>query len=59
MERRVKVELFDQIRREYEFGAGTIRGVAQQLGCIDAWCDKRCRMRYRRSGSVWVERVPS
>jgi len=32
MERRAKVELFEQIRREYEFGAGTIRGVAQQLG---------------------------
>jgi hypothetical protein len=27
---RVKVELFEQIRREYEFG--TIRGVADQLG---------------------------
>jgi hypothetical protein len=26
------VELFEQIRREYEFGIGTIRGVAHQLG---------------------------
>lgn len=32
MERRVKVELFEQIRREYEFGVGTIRAVAQKLG---------------------------
>ena len=27
-----KVELFEQIRREYEFGIGTIKGVAQKLG---------------------------
>jgi ActR/RegA family two-component response regulator len=32
MEWRTKVELFEQIRREYEFGAGTINGVARQLG---------------------------
>ena len=32
MERRAKVELFEQIRREYEFGVGTIKGVAHQLG---------------------------
>jgi transposase len=32
MTRRVKVELFDQIRREYEFGVGTIAGVARKLG---------------------------
>src|SRR5277367_7065403 len=32
MERRAKVELFEQIRREYEFGLGTIRGVAHKLG---------------------------
>jgi transposase len=31
MERRAKVELFEQIRREYEFGVGTIRGVAHTL----------------------------
>jgi hypothetical protein len=29
---RAKVELYEQIRREYEFGAGTIQGVAQKLG---------------------------
>ena len=27
-----KVELFEQIRREYEFGVGTIVGVARKLG---------------------------
>jgi transposase len=32
MERRAKVELFEQIRREYEFGIGTVKGVARQLG---------------------------
>jgi hypothetical protein len=26
------VELFEQIRREYEFGVGTIAGVVRQLG---------------------------
>src|SRR5246500_3455989 len=30
--RREKVELFEQIRREYEFGVGTIAGVAKKLG---------------------------
>ena len=32
MDRRRKVELFEQIRREYRFGMGTIRGVAKQFG---------------------------
>jgi hypothetical protein len=32
MERRAKVELFEQIRREYEFGIGSIKGVARKLG---------------------------
>ena len=32
MDRRAKVELFEQIRREYEFGAGSVRGVAKKLG---------------------------
>jgi transposase len=29
---RAKVELFEQIRREYEFGVGTIQGVARKFG---------------------------
>ncbi|MDQ2777304.1 MAG: IS21 family transposase [Acidobacteriota bacterium] len=32
MDWRAKVELFEQIRREYEFGIGTIVGVAAKLG---------------------------
>ena len=30
--RRASVELFEQIRREYEFGVGTIQGVARKFG---------------------------
>ena len=29
---RAKVELYEEIRREYEFGEGTIRGIARKLG---------------------------
>jgi hypothetical protein len=29
---RTKVEIFEQIRREYEFGEGTVQGVARKLG---------------------------
>lgn len=32
MERSRKVELFDQIRREFEFGCGTVVGVSRKLG---------------------------
>lgn len=32
MDRRRKVELFEQLRREYEFGVGTIKGVAKKFG---------------------------
>lgn len=32
MEWRAKVEIFEEIRREYEFGVGTIQGVAKKLG---------------------------
>ncbi len=32
MDWRAKVELYEQIRREYEFGIGTIAGVAKKLG---------------------------
>ena len=30
--RRSKVELFEEIRREHEFGVGTIQGVSRKLG---------------------------
>ena len=32
MDWRAKVELFEEIRREYEFGEGTISGVAGKIG---------------------------
>lgn len=32
MSRRSKVELFEENRREHEFGVGTIQGVARRLG---------------------------
>ena len=32
LEWRAKVELFEEIRREYEFGVGTIIGMARKLG---------------------------
>jgi len=32
MDRSAKVELFEQMRREYAFGIGTIRGVASKFG---------------------------
>jgi hypothetical protein len=32
VDRRAKVELLEQIRREYEHGGGTIRGIAKKLG---------------------------
>lgn len=32
MQRRAKVELFEEIRREYEFGVGTVAGVARKFG---------------------------
>ena len=32
MDRRTKVELFEQIRREYEHGGETIRGIARKFG---------------------------
>ena len=57
MERREKVELFEQIRREYEFGVGTIKGVARKLGVhrrmvrqalADAWPPQRKRTQRER-----------
>jgi transposase len=32
VDRRAKVELFEEIRREYEFGVATIQGIAKKLG---------------------------
>ena len=51
MERRAKVELFEQIRREYEFGVGTIRAVAQKLGVHRRMVRQALRARNRRNAS--------
>jgi hypothetical protein len=32
LDRRTKVDLFEQLRREYEFGIGTVQGVARKFG---------------------------
>jgi hypothetical protein len=50
VDRRAKVELFEQIRREYEHGGGTIRGIAKKLGIHrrmvrEAVCVKKTRKR--------------
>ena len=47
MDRRKKVELFEQIRREYEHGVGTIRAVANKLGIHRRMYGRRWRMRNR------------
>ncbi len=51
MEWRAKVELFEEIRREYEFGIGTVRGVARKMGGIGGRCVKPWPMHNRRRGS--------
>jgi hypothetical protein len=42
MERKAKVELFEQIRREYEFGDGTVLGIARKLGVELPRFGRRC-----------------
>jgi len=68
--RRDKVELFEQIRREYEFGVGTIAGVSRKLGVhrrmvrealhsavpADAKPQQR-RLRKLEAASVYIERI--
>jgi hypothetical protein len=35
---KAKMQLFEQIRREYEFGDGTVRGIARaSWECITGW----------------------
>ena len=41
------MELSEQIRREYEHGGGTIRGIAGSWGFIGAWTGKQCSVRFR------------
>ena len=53
MDRRTKVELFEQIRREYTHGAGTIQGAARKLGV------HRRMVRQALASSVPPERKPA
>ena len=62
MERRAKVELFEEIRREYEFGIGTVRlmGVARKLGVHRAAGRQALgRCTNRRRGSYARKAVPA
>jgi hypothetical protein len=68
---RAKVELFEQIRREYEFGAGTIIGIARKLGvhrrmvreavrsASPARRKKTERPQVKMAGGIWVHRWDS
>ena len=65
MEWRAKVELFEEIRREYEFGVGTIGGVAHKLSVhrrmvsqalADAWPPERKRP--ARTRPVLAQLIP-
>ena len=47
MDRRTEVELTEQVRREYEHGGGTIRGIAGSWAFIGAWTGKQCSVRFR------------
>jgi hypothetical protein len=53
VDRRAKVELFEQLRREYEFGVGTVQGVARKFGV------HRRQVRQALSSAVPPERKSS
>jgi hypothetical protein len=43
------VELVEQIRRQFEFGAGTVAGVSRKLDASTGeWCGKCCAVLSRR-----------
>ena len=52
MDRRLKVELFEEIRREYEFGVGTIKGVAKKLGVHGEFIRSRGDRRLVKAATV-------
>jgi hypothetical protein len=45
---RAKVDLFEQLRREHEFGVGTIAGVPRSLAFIGGLFAERLRVRCHR-----------
>jgi hypothetical protein len=50
---RAKVELFEQIRLEYEFGAGTIQGVARKLRVHRRLVREAIRSAIREHAKLW------
>ena len=54
MDRRRKVELFEEIRREYRFGVGTIQGVAKKLKT-----HRGARKRFKITGTGKIKRMHS
>ena len=50
--RRATVELFEEVRREYEFGIGTVAGVARKFGV------HRRLVREALDGAIPKERAP-
>ena len=68
--RRIKVELFEQIRRELKFGVGTIAGVSRKLGvhrrmvreaqrCAEPVASKPQRRRLRKlvDAAAFIDRI--
>ena len=53
MDWRTKVELFEQIRREYEFGVGTISGVAKKLNVHRRRYERRLAVPCHRHERKW------
>ena len=49
---KAKVELFEQLRREHEFGVGTITGVAAKSAFTGASCAARSPAPCRRSSTT-------
>ena len=59
MDWRAKVELYEQIRREYEFGVGSVIGVARKLGVHRRMVREAVRNAvpaHNRTGSVMLSR---
>lgn len=54
MDWRAKVELYEQIRREYEFGVGSVIGVARKLGVHRRMVREAVRNAVGFSGSARV-----
>ena len=58
MDWRRKVELFEEIRREYEFGIGSIAGVAKKLGVHRRMVREAIARRMASDASPRADTVP-